>query len=190
MVDGVPMSALVAAVPDPRAVIVAIHGGATTSAYFDCPGHPRLSLLRMAAAHGYHRDRPRPARLRRVGAVRRRDDATPTGASALAFGVVDKILGETDPRRRASSCSPTRRAANSALRMAVDEPGGRRARRRAGRHRAALQRRGEGHHQRQATLTSSPAGLRDLLWQPTELYPPEVLTGAPVGAGRRRTRPR
>ncbi len=30
----------------------------------------------------------------------------------------------------------------------------------------------------QATLTSRPAGLRDLLWQPTELYPPEVLTGA------------
>jgi pimeloyl-ACP methyl ester carboxylesterase len=29
----------------------------------------------------------------------------------------------------------------------------------------------------QATLTSRPAGLRDLLWQPTELYPAEVLTG-------------
>jgi hypothetical protein len=30
----------------------------------------------------------------------------------------------------------------------------------------------------QATTTSRPAGLRDLLWQPTDLYPPEVLTGA------------
>ena len=29
----------------------------------------------------------------------------------------------------------------------------------------------------QATATSRPAGLRDLLWQPTDLYPPEVLTG-------------
>jgi hypothetical protein len=28
-----------------------------------------------------------------------------------------------------------------------------------------------------ATATSRPAGLRDLLWQPTDLYPPEVLTG-------------
>ncbi len=29
----------------------------------------------------------------------------------------------------------------------------------------------------EATATSRPAGLRDLLWQPTDLYPPEVLTG-------------
>ncbi|MGH7291060.1 MAG: alpha/beta hydrolase, partial [Myxococcota bacterium] len=46
MVGAVPMSALVAEVPQPRAVIVAVHGGATSAAYFDCPGHPRLSLLR------------------------------------------------------------------------------------------------------------------------------------------------
>jgi hypothetical protein len=31
---------------------------------------------------------------------------------------------------------------------------------------------------RQATATHRPAGLRDLLWQPVELYPAEVLTGA------------
>ncbi len=30
----------------------------------------------------------------------------------------------------------------------------------------------------QATLTRPPAGLRELLWQPAELYPAEVLTGA------------
>ncbi|MDF2583547.1 MAG: hypothetical protein K0R33_2190, partial [Mycobacterium sp.] len=53
MVGAVPMSALVAAVPEPRAVIVAIHGGATSSAYFDCPGRPDLSLLRTAAAQGF-----------------------------------------------------------------------------------------------------------------------------------------
>jgi hypothetical protein len=41
----------------------------------------------------------------------------------------------------------------------------------------------------EATATSRPAGLRDLLWQPTDLYPPEVLTGglsapgAPYEAG-------
>ena len=46
-VDGVPMSGLVADAPDPRAVIVAVHGGATSAAYFDCPGHPELSLLRL-----------------------------------------------------------------------------------------------------------------------------------------------
>src|SRR5260370_7024299 len=53
IVDGVPMSALVAEAPDPRAVIVAIHGGGTTALYFDCPGHPESSLLRSGAAHGY-----------------------------------------------------------------------------------------------------------------------------------------
>ena len=53
MVGAVPMSALVATVPEPRAVLVAIHGGATTSGYFDCPGRPDLSLLRTAAAQGF-----------------------------------------------------------------------------------------------------------------------------------------
>ncbi|MET9972824.1 alpha/beta fold hydrolase, partial [Streptomyces sp. NPDC006356] len=52
-VRGIPASALLAEVPTPRAVIVALHGGATTSAYFDHPGHPRLSLLRTAALAGY-----------------------------------------------------------------------------------------------------------------------------------------
>ena len=35
LTDGVPMSALVASVPEPKAVIVAVHGGATSAAYFD-----------------------------------------------------------------------------------------------------------------------------------------------------------
>ena len=52
-VDGVPMSGLTAGPRDPRAVLVAVHGGATTAAYFDCPGHPRWSLVRTAAALGY-----------------------------------------------------------------------------------------------------------------------------------------
>ena len=45
-VDGVPMSARVAEAPEPRAVVVALHGGAVTSRYFDAPGRPWLSLLR------------------------------------------------------------------------------------------------------------------------------------------------
>src|SRR5690606_2910808 len=52
-VDGVPVSGLLAEVPDPRAVLVALHGGATSAAYFDCPGHPELSLLRTAARLGF-----------------------------------------------------------------------------------------------------------------------------------------
>lgn len=53
LADGVPMSALVAEAPEPRAVVVALHGGATTSAYFDCPGHPELSLLHAGVAAGF-----------------------------------------------------------------------------------------------------------------------------------------
>jgi hypothetical protein len=34
-----------------------------------------------------------------------------------------------------------------------------------------------------ATLTSRPVGLRELLWQPAELYPPDVLTGALSAGG-------
>ena len=52
-VDGIPMSGLLSEAPHPRATVIAIHGGATTSAYFDCPGHPRLSLLRLGAALGF-----------------------------------------------------------------------------------------------------------------------------------------
>jgi hypothetical protein len=52
-VGGIPMSALVAEVQRPRAVVVALHGGGATPAYFDAPAHPRLSLLRAGAALGF-----------------------------------------------------------------------------------------------------------------------------------------
>jgi pimeloyl-ACP methyl ester carboxylesterase len=52
-VDSIPMSALMAEAPRPRAVIVALHGGAATSAYFDAPDRPRLSLVRTGAALGF-----------------------------------------------------------------------------------------------------------------------------------------
>lgn len=55
-VDGIPMSALIAEAPcrtGPRAVIVALHGGAAKPAYFDAPNRPRLSLLRTGAALGF-----------------------------------------------------------------------------------------------------------------------------------------
>ncbi len=52
-VRGIPMSALILAAPRPRAVIVALHGGAAMSAYFDAPNRPRLSLLRTGAALGF-----------------------------------------------------------------------------------------------------------------------------------------
>jgi pimeloyl-ACP methyl ester carboxylesterase len=168
------MSALVASVPEPKAVIVAIHGGATSGAYFDCPGHPELSLLRAATANGctaialdrpgygasafYHDDMTEPAR--RVG---------------FALGAVAKILSES------SGGAGLFLLAHSAgcelgLRMAVDD----RASRVVG---VGLSGTGLRYSDEakavisQATLTSRPAGLRDLLWQPTDLYPQDMLTG-------------
>lgn len=52
-IDGVPMSGLLSAVPNPRAVIIALHGGASRPDYFDAPGHPQHSLLRMGALLGF-----------------------------------------------------------------------------------------------------------------------------------------
>jgi len=51
--DGIPMSALVSEVSRPRAVVVALHGGAVTSGYFDSRAQPRLSLLGTGAALGF-----------------------------------------------------------------------------------------------------------------------------------------
>lgn len=173
MVDGIPMSALVAEVPDPRAVVVAIHGGATTGAYFDCPGHPRLSLLRTAASLGYTAialDRPG------YGASALYEDEMTDSARrvGLAFGAVDKIAAA-----RGAGLFLVGHSAGCelALRMAVDERRG---------DVLGVELAGTGLRYRQeakavisqATATSRPAGLRDLLWQPTALYPPEVLTGA------------
>ncbi|WP_407564721.1 alpha/beta hydrolase [Streptomyces sp. 184] len=53
---GVALSALLAepaAGGDPRALVVAVHGGGMTAGYFDAPARPALSLLRLGAALGY-----------------------------------------------------------------------------------------------------------------------------------------
>lgn len=173
LVDGVPMSGLVARVEDPRAVIVAVHGGATSSAYFDCPGHPELSLLRLAAAQGFTTialDRPGYG----ASAVYA-DEFTDTARRvASAIGAVDKILGEGD---RGAGLFLVGHSAGCelALRMTTSRPdvigvalAGTGLRYSAGAKDIISA----------ATATTRPAGLRDLLWQPTELYPPDVLTGA------------
>ena len=101
-------------------------------------------------------------------------DAGPTGR--LAYGAVDKILGDESARRRAFPARPTPRAANSgcgwrSTNAATDVLGVELA--------GTGLRYGDAAKAiiSEATATSRPAGLRDLLWQPTDLYPPEVLTG-------------
>ena len=172
MVDGVPMSGLVAAVPSPHAVLVAFHGGATSAAYFDCPGHPRLSLLRMAAARGYTAialDRPGYG----ASALYGDEMSAPDRRVAFARGAVDKILGE-GARGAGIFLIGHSAGCELALRTAVSTPV-------IGVALAGTGLRYSPYAKSiisQATITSRPVGLRELLWEPTELYPPEVLTGA------------
>lgn len=174
MVGAVPMSALVAEVAEPRAVIVAIHGGASSSAYFDCPGNPRLSLLRLAASLGYTAialDRPGYG----ASAPYQDEMAQAEHRVTLAYGAVDKIVGSGD-RGAGTFLLAHSAGCELAVRMAVA----------ARSDLLGLELAGTGLRYHfdaktvlsQATSTHRPAGLRDLLWQPIDLYPPEVLTGA------------
>lgn len=173
MVDGVPMSALVAESPDPRAVVVALHGGATTSAYFDCPGHPELSLLRIAVDQGYTviaLDRPG------YGASAAYPDAMarPEQRVALAFGAIQRIAGAADLFVLGHSMG-----CELALHLAVQRPevlG------------VSLAGTGRRYHPgaqellKDASPVNRPRGLRELLWEPARLYPPDVI-GAGLSAG-------
>jgi pimeloyl-ACP methyl ester carboxylesterase len=176
LVDGVPMSGLIAEATEPRAVVVALHGGASTAAYFDCPGHPRLSLLRAGALLGYTviaLDRPG------YGASAPYPDAMqrPEQRVALAYGAVEKILGSS-PRGAGLFLLAHSAGCELAVRMAVDE--------RAERlHLIGVELAGTGLQYddaaqeilKTATPTQRPTGLRELLWQPEHLYPAEVLNG-------------
>ncbi|MGV0745943.1 alpha/beta fold hydrolase [Mycolicibacterium sp. XJ870] len=173
MVDGVPMSALVAEAAEPRAVIVALHGGATTSAYFDCPGHPELSLLRTAVADGYSvvaLDRPG------YGASAPYPDAmaSPDQRVALAFGAVERIAGTRDVFLLGHSMG-----CELAVRMAVDSDVLGISLAGTGRQYQA----GARDILKNASVDHRPRGLRDLLWEPAQLYPADVLGNGLSSAG-------
>lgn len=183
IVDGVPMSALVAAAPDPRAVIVAIHGGGTTALYFDCPGHPDLSLLRAGARYGYTVvaiDRPG------YGSSAAYPDAVaePEQRVRLAYGVVDRVLREK-PRGAGVFLLGHSGGCELAMRMAAAGSTGQRS------DLIGMELAGTGRHYHpaareilnKATRERRPSGMRELLWHPAELYPPEMLNGATVYPG-------
>src|SRR5690625_1451167 len=170
----VPMSALQAEVPDPRAGIVALHGGGTTSGYFDCPGRPELSLLRAGAALGYTviaLDRPGYG----ASALYPESMADPEQRVELAYRAVEAILGD---RRRGAGLFLLGHSngCELVLRMAADERGtellGLELAGTGLRYQDAAQ-----HAFRTARPGARPVGLRDLLWEPASLYPEAVLRG-------------
>lgn len=176
LVDGVPMSGLVAEADDPAAVVIAIHGGASTAAYFDCPGHPELSLLRTGTAAGFTvvaLDRPG------YGSSAPYPDAMhrPDQRVALAYGAVDKILGQ-NPRGAGLFLLGHSAGCELAVRMAASDNAAQ-----AGVLGLSLAGTGLRYADeaieiiKTTTATRRPVGLRDLLWEPADLYPPEVLSG-------------
>lgn len=177
IVAGVPMSALIAEAEQPAAVIVALHGGGTTALYFDCPGHPSLSFARAGAAAGFTviaLDRPGYG----SSAPYPEAMARPAQRVDLVYGAVDRILGDR-PRGAGMFLVGHSGGCELVLRMAADERGA---------DLQGIELAGTGRHYHPAareileaaTRERRPAGLRDLLWHPEALYPPEVLGGATV----------
>jgi pimeloyl-ACP methyl ester carboxylesterase len=170
------MSGLVALAEDPKAVVVAFHGGASTAAYFDCPGHPDLSLLRTGAAQGFTMvalDRPG------YGASAPYPDAMahPEQRVALTYGAIDKMLG-TNSRGAGAVLLGHSAGCELAVRLASDDRA-----EDAGVIGLELAGTGVEYHPataeilKTATATQRPKGLRDILWQPAHLYPDDVLSG-------------
>lgn len=180
IVDGVPMSAMVTEAESPKAVIVAIHGGGTTAIYFDCPGHPSFSLLRTGAGAGFTvvaLDRPG------YGSSAPYPEAVsrPEQRTDLAYGAIERILGQS-PRGAGLFLMGHSGGCELTMRMAADGRGG---------DLLGVELAGTGRHYhpaaremlKTATRERRPSGLRELLWHPERLYPPEVLTGATVYPG-------
>ena len=179
-IGGIPMSARIREAPRPRAVIVALHGGATDSGYFDAPDQPRLSLLATGAALGFTviaLDRPG------YGTSAVHADRMASGAQRvdLAYAAVDRLL-ETRPRGAGVFLMAHSMGCVLAVEMAADERGadllgleiagiGREYQPHAAVALEARRRNGPGH--RTAGMT-----MRDIVWGPGHLYP-EGAVGAP-----------
>lgn len=178
-VHGIPVSGLRAVAASPRAVLVALHGGATSGAYFDCPGHPELSLFRIAHRLGYTvvaPDRPGYG----ASAPFADDLVEPERRLDLMFGAVDAFLGDR-PRGAGTFLLAHSAGCEQAVRMAVDPRSA---------DLLGLELSGTGRHPHPDFARVFEARLRDentpgvgeLLWSPTRLYPQDILGGAAIGA--------
>ncbi|MGW0684015.1 alpha/beta fold hydrolase [Streptomyces sp. NPDC002754] len=175
-VDGFPLSARVCSAPSPRAVVFALHGGGTTSLYFDCPGRPEFSLLRTGARLGYAvvaMDRPGYG-ISAPYAERYRD---PQRRLDTTYAAMERFLDQL-PGRPAVFVAAHSAGCELAMRMAAD-PRGRRL--------LGLEIAGTGLRHQPATIRAleaagmtrlrygrRPAGTRETLWGPAELYAEDV----------------
>ncbi|MEU6140443.1 alpha/beta fold hydrolase [Streptomyces sp. NPDC047081] len=180
-IDGISLSYRASWVRQPRAVVLALHGGATDSAYFDCPGHPRLSLLRTGAALGFTvvaLDRPGYG----ASLPHARELTDPARRVDLAHAVLDRLLAS---RPTGAGVFVLAHSAGSelAVRMAADV---------RGHGLLGLEIAGTGRHHHPRSVAFLELGDKDLLrardrlrqalWGTGELYPPEVHGGASIAA--------
>jgi pimeloyl-ACP methyl ester carboxylesterase len=186
-VAGIPVSALRWEARQPRAVIVALHGGAASSGYFNAPGQPRLSLLRSGAALGFTviaLDRPgygssAPHAGRMTDAARRVD---------LAYAAVDRLLAKR-PRGAGVLVLGHSMGCVLAVQMAADERGagllglalagiGREPQPGATALLSERARRGLA----QPGSSRGGAAFRELIWGPGWLYPARAGVGISAAA--------
>ncbi|MEU1981109.1 alpha/beta fold hydrolase [Nocardia sp. NPDC019395] len=178
-VDGIPMSALCAEVDRPRAIVVAVHGGATTARYFDFPGLPRLSLLRLGARLGFSvlaLDRPGYGASEPYGSV----FDPPAHRADATYRTIDALLG-SGSRGAGVFLMAHSAGCDLAMNMVADPRGdsllgvelagtGRR------KHPEALRRIDE------VRRTGRGAAVRALLWHPENVYPAELAGGRAISS--------
>lgn len=178
-VNGVPASALCAWASEPRAVVVAVHGGATSSRYFDFPGRPWLSLLRIGAALGFtvlSVDRPG------YGACAAYGDMfdSPQQRVDTCFAAVDALL-EGRPRGAGVFLAGHSAGCDLAGRMAADPRGAQLL----GVELAGTGIRKDPEAARRIADMRPDRGrsaVRELLWYPRQWYPAEIYGGKPIAA--------
>ena len=167
---------LIEAAPDPRAVIVALHGGGVNERYFDAPGQPRNSLLRLGPSLGYT-----VIALTRPGYSGEESADSPEERAALAFAAVDALLADR-PRGAGVFLVAHSAGCMLAARMAASERGP---------ELLGLELAGTGlhHHPRVREAFEARGRIHDLIWHPSSLYPPgaardpRILSRAPLYEG-------
>jgi pimeloyl-ACP methyl ester carboxylesterase len=163
-------------------VILALHGGAVTSRYFDYPDRPRQSLLRTAAALGYTviaLDRPG------YGSSYERGDEMddPARRVDLVYAALDRLL-DSRPRGAGVFVLAHSIGCELAARVAADD---------RGKELLGVELSGTGTHHHEGAVEimegwkqdrswprRSSRGVRDLIWEPARLYPDEVVGGARI----------